>query len=231
MTIHLQDGPSDLGNLAIELQIGKQQIAFSESFDRTPLGFLPPRWSRAETHSNQFEPPGERNWRVSNARLMSSGKAAFSRDLQFVGVNETVTPAFRVESPEARVSFQNWYELETTFLRNRRYDGSILEIKIGSGPWQNITTAGGVFESGGYDGPIDTCCQNPLGGEPGWSGRSGVNQSSEFILSVARLPAAASGQFVQLRWRMGTDVGTFREGQYIDDLVVTDGYRCGCSIP
>ncbi len=231
MTIHLQDGPSDLGNLAIELQIGKQQIAFSESFDRTPLGFLPPRWSRAETHSNQFEPPGERNWRVSNARSMSSGKAAFSRDLQFVGVNEMVTPAFRVDSAEARVRFQNWYELETTFLRNRRYDGSILEIKIGNGAWQNITAAGGVFESGGYDGPIDTCCQNPLGGEPGWSGRSGVNQSSEFILSVARLPAAASGQFVQLRWRMGTDVGTFREGQYIDDLVVTDGYRCGCLIP
>lgn len=232
MTFHLEDGPSDLGNIAIELQTGKQQIAFSESFDRTPLGFLPPRWSRAETHTNQFEPPGERNWRVSNARSTAGGKAAFSRDLQFVGVNQMVTPAFRVQSPEARVRFQNWYELETTFLRNRRYDGSVLEIRIGNGPWQNITTAGGVFESGGYDGPIDTCCQNPLGGELGWSGRSGVNATSEFILSAARLPAAAAaGQLVQLRWRMGTDVGTFREGQYIDDLVVTDGYRCGCLIP
>lgn len=231
MTLHLQDGVSDLGNISIELQTGKQQIAFSQSFDRTPLGFLPPRWSRSESHSNQFEPHGERNWRASNTRSTAGGKSAFSKDLQFVGVNEMVSPAFRVQSSEARVRFQNWYELETTFLRNRRYDGSILEIRIGDGEWQNITAAGGVFEAGGYDGPIDTCCQNPLGGEPGWSGRSGINQASEFILSVARLPASAVGQIIQLRWRIGTDIGTFREGQYIDDLVVTDGYRCGCLIP
>jgi len=228
MTFHLQDGASDLGSAFVELQTGKQEIAFSQQFDRTPLGFLPPRWARSESHSNQFEPPGERNWRTSNARSTSSGKAAFSKDLQFVGVNEMVTPQFRVRSSSARVRFQNWYDLETTFLRNRRYDGSILEIRIGDGAWQNITSAGGIFESGGYDGPIDTCCQNPLGGEPGWSGRSGVNQTSEFILSVARLPPSAAGQLVQLRWRIGTDIGTFREGQYIDDLVVTDGFTCGC---
>ncbi len=231
LTFHLQDGASDLGNASIALQTGKQEIAFSQQFDRTPLGFLPQRWNRSESHSNQFEPQGERNWRVSNARSTSSGKAAFAKDLQFVGVNEMVTPQFRVTSPEARVRFRNWYDLETTFLRNRRYDGSILEIRFGDGAWQNITVAGGIFEAGGYDGPIDTCCQNPLGGEPGWSGRSGINQASEFILSAARLPASAAGQLVQLRWRIGTDIGTFREGQYIDDLVVTDGFTCGCPQP
>ncbi len=140
-----------------------------------------------------------------------------------------VTPVFRVNTANARLSFQNWYELETTFLRNRLYDGSVLEIKIGNASWQDIIAAGGTFESGGYDGVIDSCCSNPLAGQMGWSGRSGPNQTSEFITTAVRLPAAAAGQLVQLRWRIGTDIGTFREGQYIDDLEVTDGYVCGCA--
>jgi hypothetical protein len=230
LTLRLNDGPSDLGTVEARLTLGKLKVAFSESFDRTAVGFLPPRWQRAESHSNPFEPFGERNWRVSSARATSGSKSAYARDLQFVGVNEMVTPVIRLNSSEARVSFQNWYDLETTFLRNRRYDGSILEIRFGNGEWQNITTAGGVFESGGYDGPIDTCCQNPLGGQLGWSGRSGIHQTPEFVLSKVRLPPA-NGQPVQLRWRIGTDVGTFREGQYIDDLVITDGYTCGCTTP
>ena len=140
-----------------------------------------------------------------------------------------VSPAFTVSSPNAKLSFRNWYELETTFLRNRLYDGSVLEIRLGSGEWADIIAAGGRFESGGYDGLLDSCCQNPLGGRLGWSGRSGIEQTSEFVTTTVRLPASAAGQTTQLRWRVGTDIGGFREGQYIDDLVVTDGFTCGCS--
>jgi hypothetical protein len=104
----------------------------------------------------------------------------------------------------------------------------VLEIKIGAGDWQDIEAAGGMFLAGDYDGVLDGCCQNPLAGRRAWSGRSGPNQTSEFIISKAKLPAAAQGQNVQLRWRVGTDLGTFREGQYIDDLTVTDGYACNC---
>lgn len=128
----------------------------------------------------------------------------------------------------AILQFRNWYELETTFLRNRLYDGSVLEIKIGDGAWADIEAAGGVFLSGGYDGVIDACCSNPLAGRRGWSGRSGPNSVSEFITSRVRLPASAAGNSVRLRWRIGTDIGTFRTGQFIDDLVVTDGSVCDC---
>ena len=61
------------------------------------------------------------------------------------------------ESTQAEIQFQNWYELETTFLRNRLYDGSVMEIKIGGGDWQDILASGGIFLSGGYDGTIDGC--------------------------------------------------------------------------
>jgi hypothetical protein len=64
----------------------------------------------------------------------------------------------------------------------------------------------------------------------GWSGRSGINDQPEFVPVAVRLPQSALGQLVQLRWRLGTDIGNgiVIEGQYIDDIVVTDGFICGC---
>jgi len=139
-----------------------------------------------------------------------------------------MSPVFPITSTNAKLTFRNWYEFETTFLRNRLYDGSVLEISIDGSDFQDIVTAGGTFEAGGYDGIIDSCCQNPLAGHMGWSGRSGPNQTSEFITSIVWLPPSAAGHSVQFRWRAGTDIGTFREGQYIDDVEVTDGYTCSC---
>lgn len=222
LPINVSDGTLSLGILQIQLASGEPRVAFAQNFDRTPMAALPVRWTR-----NKIE--GAVNWTVSSARSQSGPKSAYTADPFQFGENEMVSPAFRISTPGGRLTFRNWYEFETTFLRNRLYDGSVLEIKIGSGSWTDIIAAGGLFESGGYDGLLDTCCQNPLGGRPGWSGRSGINQTSEFITTAIRLPASAAGQLIQLRWRVGTDIGGTREGQYIDDLVVTDGYTCGCA--
>ena len=229
MTLRLQDGASELGDVTIDLQTGKQKLAVAQNFDRAQFGFLPPRWTRSSETMSQIIVP--RAWGASTARAQSAPKSMFSPDPNQQGVNELVSPVFLVTSADARLTFRNWYELETTFLRNRLYDGSVLEIRIGAGAWQDILAAGGSFVSGGYDGTIDSCCQNPLGGRLGWSGRSGVNQTSEWITTAVRLPASAAGQHVQFRFRVGTDIGGFREGQYLDDLVVTDGYVCQCFIP
>jgi len=218
----VSDGTLSLGILQIQLASGEPRVAFAQNFDRTPMAALPVRWTR-----NKID--GGVNWTVSSARSQSGTKSAYTADPFQFGENEMVSPAIRISTPGGRLTFRNWYEFETTFLRNRLYDGSVLEIKIGSGSWTDIIAAGGLFESGGYDGLLDTCCQNPLGGRPGWSGRSGINQTSEFITTAIRLPASAAGQLIQLRWRVGTDIGGTREGQYIDDLVVTDGYTCGCA--
>ncbi len=222
LPLQLSDGFLSLGILQIQLASGEPRIAFFQNFDRTPQAALPVRWTRTKID-------GGINWTASNARSQSGSKSAFSPDPFQFGQNEMVTPAFRILTPNGRLSFRNWYEFETTFLRNRLYDGSVLEIKIGNGPWADIITAGGLFESGGYDGLLDTCCSNPLGGRPGWSGRSGINQTSEFITTAIRMPPSAAGNLVQLRWRVGTDIGGTREGQYIDDLSVTDGFTCGCA--
>lgn len=222
LNFQLNDGPNDLGVVTIALRAGVVRTAFGQNFDRVSGPGLPQRWSSSSTGAQS-------PWKASRSRSTSGAKALFSPDPNQIGLNEVTSPVFNINTAGAEVSFQNWYELETTFLRNRLYDGSVMEIRIGNGDWQDILAAGGLFLSGGYDGVIDSCCQNPLGGRSGWSGRSGVNSVSEFITTRAKLPPAAAGNRVQLRWRVGTDVGTFREGQYIDDLLVTDGFVCGCS--
>jgi hypothetical protein len=210
MTLHLVDGSLDLGTVTFELQTGRQRIALSQNFDRTQIGFLPPRWVRSSSTTSMIMVP--RDWKVSAARRQSGSKSFFSPDPNQVGINELDTPTFFIGSPNARLTFRNWYELETTFLRNRLYDGAVLEIKVGGGPWQDILAVGGSFESGGYDGTIDSCCQNRSPGRLGWSGRSGVNQTSDWITTSVRLPASAAGQQVQLRFRVGTDIGWFSRG-------------------
>ena len=73
---------------------------------------------------------------------------------------------------------------------------------------------------------------NPLTGRSGWTGLSGgTTTTPAYINSVVNLPAAAVGQNIQLKWRMGSDElvaasGT-QPGQRIDNIVVTDtSYSC-----
>ena len=221
LVLRVRDGLEDLDLITIPLQTGTPVTAFFANFDDITAPALPAGWTTSSTADHQL-------WRTSTARPKSGPNALFSPAPIQEGVNEVVSPVFQINTPDAEVSFRHWYELETTFLRNRLYDGAVLELKIGGGEWTDILAAGGSFITGGYDGTIDSCCANPLAGRLGWSGRSGVDQVAEFINTKARLPASAAGNSVRLRWRVGTDIGTFREGQYIDDLRVTDGYACTC---
>lgn len=209
--------------VAVPLRVGVENVTFRETFDRTQFAGLPPRWTRSNSIPELF-------WTISASRTTTQPKAAFSNAPIRPGWNEIVTPAIRIATSQARLTFQNWYELETTFLRNRLYDGSVLELSIDGGAWTDVIDAGGIFESGGYDGEIDGCCQNPLAGRQGWSGRSGIGPMSVFVTTSLRLPNSLAGREVRFRWRIGTDIGGFREGQYIDDVTVIDGFRCGCSI-
>jgi hypothetical protein len=222
LTFSLRDGRADLGHIDLPLRVGAQHLALYENFDSISPPELPVGWSSEASGHEQV-------WTSSTARAESHPNAAFSPSANQVGVNALISPPFFVASSTATLEFRNWYELETTFLRNRLHDGSVLDIKIGDGDWQDVVAAGGIFEAGGYDGALDSCCQNPLAGRFAWSGRSGPDQDSQFITTVVQLPASAAGRTVQLRWRVATDLGTNREGQYIDDVIVRDGYDCACS--
>jgi uncharacterized repeat protein (TIGR01451 family) len=221
LNFEIRENGSSIGTVTIPLQTGVQRIAMQQNFDSVRAPALPQGWTTASSENHQL-------WQTSSTRTQSPPNSLYSLAPHQRGENEVVSPEFQITSAQGEIRFRNWYDIESTFLRNRLYDGSVLELKIGDGGWQDILAAGGMFLSGGYDGTIDGCCQNPLAGRLGWSGKSGVNQASEYITTRAKLPATAAGQTVRLRFRIGTDIGGFREGQYIDDLQVTDGYVCEC---
>lgn len=229
LNFQLSDGTVNIGSYSFTLKTGAQKIALKESFDRTSMGGLPARWMRSGATSTGIPDPA-RDWRLTNAFSTSFTKSAFSPTPIQPGINELISPVFNVTSADARLTFQNRYDLETTFLRNRLFDGSVVEISYDGGAWQDILAAGGVFETGGYDGVLDAIGQNPLAGRSAWSGRSGMNIPAEFVTVSVKLPANALGHKVRVRWRVGTDLGNSRiiEGQFIDDVVVTDGYSCTC---
>ncbi|MGI8641961.1 MAG: FG-GAP-like repeat-containing protein [Pyrinomonadaceae bacterium] len=222
LTLQLQDGAENPGTITINLNTGAPRFALREDFDGVNLPDLPGGWTTSASG-------GQDIWKTTERAFASPPNSAFSPDPNQVGINELVSPVFQVASENAELTFRNRYDLETTFLRNKLYDGGVLEIKINTnGRFRDILAAGGIFEAGGYDGVIEGCCQNPLAGRLAWSGKSGPNQTPEFITTKVKLPASATGRNVQLRWRVGTDLGTSREGQYIDNIVVADGFVCAC---
>src|SRR5262249_98210 len=190
LTFALTSGTTAIGTLTTPLRTRELHYALFENFDSVSAPQFPFGWS---TSGGGAEVP----WVTSTMHSSSAPNSLFSPDPNQIGLNEIVSPPIQITSPDARLSFQNWYDLETTFLRNRLYDGSVLEISIDGDAWQDVVQAGASFESGAYDeGLIDGCCQNPLAGRNGWSGRSGINLTSQFITSAVRLPSSTAGHNV-----------------------------------
>lgn len=75
---------------------------------------------------------------------------------------------------------------------------------------------------GGYTHTIDSLTSNPLPNRHAWSG-----YSAGFIKTVVRLPASATGQNIQLRWRCATDDGTGGGNWFIDSVSITTPSCCG----
>jgi Carboxypeptidase regulatory-like domain/FG-GAP-like repeat/FG-GAP repeat len=156
--------------------------------------------------------------------------AAFSPEPVHPGINELVSPTIHITNANPVMSFRNKYNLESTFLRNLLYDGGVLEIKVGSGAFQDILAAGGQFTSltGDYDGPIAIGFSNPLEGRRAWASKSGITNEAAWITSQVNLPPAAVGQDVQFRWRLATDIGGHNDGWWIDNVQLQDGVSCSC---
>jgi hypothetical protein len=126
------------------------------------------------------------------------------------------------------LTFRNEFNTEANF------DGLVLEIKIGAGAFQDILAAGGTFASGGYNSTLPTTFMNPLPGRMAWTGLSGGTAAAPaYITTVVNLPAAASGQNIQLQWRQGSDstvVPATNPGARIDTISIANAV-CGGNAP
>lgn len=219
-TFQLQDGAVNLGIATFMLPIGALTATYSQNFDSLSVPALPAGWS---TTSGGSQSP----WTTSSASADTAPNAAFTAGASKVGSNTLVSASIIMPSGSpGLLRFRNNYNFEgSTFNQNTGYDGGVLEIKIGTGPFTDILAAGGSFVTGGYNRTISSSYSNPLAGRQAWSGNSGG-----FITTLVNLPAASAGQTVQFRWLSGTDTSIGSTGWYIDSVVVSNLTCCSGTV-
>jgi hypothetical protein len=176
-------------NYTYTLPIGQAAaLASYENFDGVTAPALPSGWTTTHVGAGL-------GWVTSATNPDTAPNAATTGDQANEGTNYLLSPAVPVNTALGQVSFRNRYNLESGF------DAMSMQIKIGSGPFQDIIAAGGSFVSGGYNTNI------------GWTGLSGgTTAAPAYITTVVNLPAAANGQFVQFRWSVHSDANTIAPG-------------------
>lgn len=180
---------------------------FQEDFSSGPGGFT--------TDTASGTP-----WTLSTVRPspLSGGNAFFAPSQASVSDKRLVSPpiSLPVGQNPLTLKYQNWRHLEQNGASGC-YDGAILELAVGSGPFTQLT--GAALLNDPYRGPVSTLYSNPIGGQPAWCDDPARNYADTLIdLS----PYA--GQTVRLRWRLATDSSVSREGWYVDDIRIQ-----GCS--
>ncbi len=226
VSLQLQDGATNLGVITYNFQTGVLNTIFTENFDSVTAPALPAGWTSSFTNgsgncSGTTTCALGTDWTTVASTPDTAPNAAFHNNPSCVTDNLLISPTIAISSAAAQLTFRNNHNTENTF------DGGVLEIKIGAGSFTDIIAAGGSFVTGGYNGVINsgaTDFLNPLRGRNAWTGNSGG-----YITTTVNLPAAAAGQNIQLRWRLGTDCSVSATGWRVDTISVTDGYTCATS--
>jgi putative transposon-encoded protein len=213
LTFSVVDGSSNY-TVTKTYSLGVLQVSFSQNFDGVTAPALPSGWT---TSSSGLGIP----WVTTAAESDTTPNSAFTNDPDDVGEANLESPVIPITSANAQVSFRLHYDLEESFDGETGFDGAVLEIKIGSGAYQDILAAGGTFVSNGYNRTISANFQNPLSGREAWSG-----DSAAYLPVTVNLPAAANGQSIQLKWRMGSDESFGVTGVNVDSVIVSGGYLC-----
>jgi hypothetical protein len=224
-TLQLQDGAAGRGTVSYNFQLGQLVTTtnFAENFDEVTPPNLPAGWSTSDTENKGVI------WTTESGASYSSPNAVYCPDAAFIDEVYLTSPGITLPSGPCQLSFQQSFNLEDT------YDGGILQIKIGSGSFEDILAAGGTFATGGYveeltepDDPRH--CLGPLLDDDAWSGTS-----DGFMTTVVNLPSSAEGQTIQLRWACGTDcenealVGT--GGWWIDNIaIIQTNWSCATNV-
>jgi hypothetical protein len=221
-TFQLQDGAINYGNVTTTYTLGALVVgapALSENFDGVVAPALPAGWTTAQAS-------GAPLWTTTTSFSDTAPNSAATTSVAVPGDNSLTTPVVAIPAapgsgvnPGVRLTFRNNYDLEGGF------DGGVLEISIAAGPFVDIITAGGTFNSGGYSGTIGVT-DSVLTGRNAWTGNSGG-----FITTDVTLPPASYGQNAQLRWRTAYDTGTSLTGMRIDTVSIFTSTRVCCGVP
>jgi hypothetical protein len=217
----VQDGSLSFAPTNLTFNLGAIISVSTQNFDTVTSPALPPNWTTSASGA-------EVNWRTTNSLSDTFPNAAFSPDTGNTGINELVSAPVTLPLTPVVLSFRHRYDLESSSVNpTLAYDGGVLEIKIGTNDFLDITNAGGTFVSGGYTRVISPAFDSPLSNRPAWSGTL-----TSYTNAVVNLPAAAAGQTIQLRWRCGTDNGgPTGAGWRIDSIGISGPVCCQNTAP
>ena len=185
--------------------VASQIAAYTENFDNVTAPALPMNWTTAITGT------GATPFVTATLTPDTPPNAVFTNNPPSVSTAELVSPVIRIGGNSPKVIFRHHYDMENNF------DGGVLEIKINSGNFQDIITAGGSFVSGGYNGTLNTGFGNPLPGRQAWT-----NNSNGYVTTEINIPPVAHRQSIQFRWLRGTDNVVGDVGWRIDSVRVTN---------
>ncbi len=192
---------------------------FSEDFDGVTAPAIPAGWTTTLMSGQGGDIAFETDTTFSD----TTPNAAWTDAPDHLTDKVLDSASVAVATAGAQLTFQHKYDLEDGF------DGVVLEISIGGGPFIDILTAGGSFAAGGYNGTISAVDGSPIAGRSAWTG-----VSAGFGTAAVDLPASAAGQSVVLRWRAATDNIFGQAGYWIDSIEATEQagtYTCsGASI-
>ncbi|MCH7707353.1 MAG: immune inhibitor A, partial [Myxococcales bacterium] len=198
-------GPAQSALRSFQVDVGPTPIGssggFSDDMEAGASNWTPSHdagttdWLLTGTHPDS----GASSWFAENVAVVSDQLLALASP-------------YSVPSTGASLSFHHDYDTETGF------DGGVVEISTDGVVWSDL---GPHAIENPYNGSINTCCSNPIGGRPAFSGSSGGYIRSRFDLS------AFAGSQIWIRFRMGTDNIVAATGWWIDDvelgvLVVND---------
>lgn len=116
----------------------------SENFDGVTVPALPASWIATTATTCT----GSLAWATINTTSDSPPNSVFTNNPGCISDEWLDTRQIPIVSPTAQITFRRSNSLESGF------DGLVLEISVGGGPFQDIITAGGSFVTGGYNGTI-----------------------------------------------------------------------------
>jgi hypothetical protein len=220
LTFNLNDGATSLGTITRTFMTGVRTQTFSENFDGVTPPALPAGWANVKLFVSAATPPQNGvpiNWVTESFEPNSPPNNAFVNASVGKHTTALVSPAIQIQTADAQLSFNNFYNTEATF------DGMVLEYSTNDGlTWADVTTNGGSFASGGYNSFISSITDSTLKGRLAWSGNS-----LRYINTVVNLPASLNGQTVKFRWVMATDASVVEGlGVRIDDVQVFGARQC-----
>ena len=224
LTFALQDGASNLGTAVFTLPTGTVPTPLSQNFDGVAAPALPAGWTTARTGTLPL-------WVTSATSPDTGSNDAFAQDISSIATTELISPQFAVPLGSGTISFQNLYNMEVSGDGTTGFDGMVLEYALdGSTTFQDITTGGNAFTSGGYNRTISSTHSSPIAGRAAWSGLSaGTTAAPAYITSTIAIPTGAAGHNMQLKWRVATDSGFTASGAAgvrIDSLTVMGPIGC-----